>query len=398
MPARRFTNFHDPKLGISFTAKSYSPAIVNAPAAKLWLNGTDFSTQLKVSANGASISGHLPGSVLEANKVYRAEIQVTDTSGVKSSSNTFWFDTYSEAYLGSAGVRVVEAEDYNYQRGKYQPEPIAVSGFLPNPFGPNSVNGEGVGYLGVEGVEGVDFHDNSTNAWNFIASFGFRGNEPVATSNGMPDPNDPGGFSRYDDPPRTRYTTNELIENLVFETEPGEWLNYTRNFGAGSYRAYLRVGSVGATVVGLHQITSDPALPAQTTTKLGSFNIPNLLTFNNYIYLPLVDESGSQTTLALSGVHTLRLQMAGVRGNDNNNIALNYILFVPAPAEASTKLFASATVGGPYSEDASAVVDAPGRAITTALSEATRFYQIQAGTALRIKAVTRAGGKLRIDY
>jgi hypothetical protein len=155
---------------------------------------------------------------------------------------------------------------------------------------------------------------------------------------------------------------------------------------------------VGATVVELNQVTSDPKLPGQTTSKLGSFSVPNLLSPNNYIYVPLVDENGSPKTLTLSGVTTLRLQMAGVSGNDNNNIALNYMLFVPAPSEPSIKLFSSGTVRGPYSEDSTAVLDAQAHTITAVLSGAGRFYQIQSGSPLRINTITRVGGKLTIGY
>ena len=399
VPAERFQNFHNPATGISFTAKTHGVGEINAAATKLWLNGVDVSGQLTVTGGGGSISASLPGSALEANKTYSGEIQVMDSTGAKSSKNTFWFDTFSEAYLSSAGVQVIEAEEYNYESGQFQADPIPVSGFdTNNP--PSQINGNGVGYLDLVGVEGIDFHDVRTSAESPF--FEFRINDPVGTLGGMypevQDANDPTGLGRYSDHVRTKYSANNMVELVVCRTEPGEWLNYTRNFSEGSYRAYLRVASFGATAVELHQVTSDATLPEQTTTTLGVFNIPNQIARYNYRYIPLVDEGGSPKTISLSGLSTVRLQMAGVAGEDVRKLALNYLLFVPAPVEPAVKLFASATVNGPYAEEPGATVDEGTKTIAAPITGSARFYKIQAGTAVTISSFLITGDVVTIKY
>ena len=64
-------------------------------------------------------------------------------AGTKSSTNTFWFDTFSDAYLLSSSVKTIEAEEYNYNAGTSQSDPIPVSGVDTNAV---QVNGFGVGY------------------------------------------------------------------------------------------------------------------------------------------------------------------------------------------------------------------------------------------------------------
>ncbi len=334
-PAQRHKNFHNPADGISFTAKTHTADVINAGATKLWLNGADVSSQLTLSANGASVTGSLPGSALAANKVYAAEITVEDTTGAKKSSNKFWFDTFSDAYLQSAGVKTIEAEDFNFDNGQFLPEPIAVSGIDKDGFG---VNGFGVGYWELgSGTEGIDYHDlrsSPESPW----SGEYRSFTPVGLSAGMY-PEILGLIEtsaapvRRSDNVRSQFASSNLLEHVVHRTQVGEWLNYTRTFTAGTYAPHLRVASFGATTIELHRVTSDPTLPDQTTEKLGSFNVPNQTVRYNYAYIPLVDDAGQPVSLDLGGELTLRLHFAGAPGQDERKVAVNYLMFVPVPAE-----------------------------------------------------------------
>jgi hypothetical protein len=392
-PTNRFSNFFAPTGGMSFTARTYTTNVINASATKLRLNGVNVSSQLVLSSNGTNISGSLPGSALNSNTVYGAQIEVQDVSGLKKSTNTFWFDTFSDAYFATANIKIIEAEDYNYSNGVYQIDPIAVSG--PDTNG-NPVAGNGIGYSGLHGVEGVDFHDTQTNAEPEWAGE-FRQFDPVGLSQGMypeiQDSNDPFGETRYSDYVRTQYVANQMLEFVVHRTAPGEWLNYTRVFNTNSYNAWLRVASFGASTVMLDRVTKNPALPGQTTTNLGKFSIPNQFARYNYRYIPLVDNAGSPVALNLSGTMTLRLTMAGTPGQDNDKLAINYILFVP-----TIHLLSSPTVVGPYSEEPAATVDAGGRTITVAASGAKRFYKLSSGTALTITNLSVSGGIVRMKY
>src|SRR5205085_4108966 len=133
--------------------------VINASATKLRLNGTDVSSQLSLSANGSNISGSLPASVLASNTLYSAEIVLSDMAGTASSTNTFWFDTFSDGFLLSSGVKTIEAEEYNYNGGAFQLDPIPVSGVDTNLV---QVNGGGVGYYDLTGIAGIDFSNNNT--------------------------------------------------------------------------------------------------------------------------------------------------------------------------------------------------------------------------------------------
>ncbi|MBE0542855.1 MAG: hypothetical protein IH623_16000 [Verrucomicrobia bacterium] len=345
IPAARWENFHNPASGISFTAKTYTSDVINAGATKLFLNGVDVSSQLVLSANGSSITGSLPGSALKSNTVYAARIEVTDVAGTKSSVNTFWFDTFTEAYLAVAPVKTIEAEDYNYEGGKYQLDPIPVSGIDTNG---SPINGNYVGYLDMPGLTAsvelpenfVDYRDNRGTApeslWN-----GFRFLDAVGTVNDNKYVED---MSRSENAQiaffkqRQKYAEVGVLEYVVARTEPGEWLNYTRAFAEGNYHVYLRVGSFGATEVQLDQVTSDPTVAGQTTTPLGIFSVPNNIAHNNHTYVPLMS-GGTPAVVSLAGTNTVRLTMLGTAGQDNRKLNINYLLFVPAPAVTMTTIF-----------------------------------------------------------
>ncbi|MCC6822342.1 MAG: hypothetical protein IT579_16550 [Verrucomicrobia subdivision 3 bacterium] len=399
-PTNRFSNCYDPSGGISFTVRTYSTNVINASATKLRLNGEDMSGQLGLSPNSDNIAGSLPGSALRSDTIYSAQIEVQDVAGLKKSTNTFWFDTFSDAYLNSLNVKIIEAENYNYSNGVYQLDPIAVSG--PNLTG-DPISPPGVGYFDLHGVEGVDYHDSRTIPLPLEEQLWlgeFRQFDPVGLSQGMhPEIEttlDPWGETRYSDRVRNQYATNNMAEFVVHRTAAGEWLNYTRDFAGGNYNAFLRVASFGPTEVRLDRVTSNPALPGQTTANLGKFTIPNQFARYHYGYVPLVDNSGSPVLLNLSGITTLRLTMAGTPGQDNDKLAINYILFTPAPG--TIHLLSSPTVGGPYTEELAAMVDPGSRSITAPALGTARFYRLSSGTALTIRSLSVSGGVITLKY
>src|SRR5207248_3342381 len=99
VPAARWKNFFNPSTPISFTANTYSTNVIKASATRVRLNGLDVSAQLTLSPDGTNVSGTLPASVLTSNMLYSGEIVVSDVAGSKSSTNTFWFDTFSDSFL-----------------------------------------------------------------------------------------------------------------------------------------------------------------------------------------------------------------------------------------------------------------------------------------------------------
>jgi len=412
IPAARWQNFHNPAAGISFTAKTHTADVIKSSATKLLLNGIDFSSQLVLSADGSTVTGSLPGSALKPNSVYAAEIDLADSTGTKTSVNKFWFDTFSESYFSTAGVKVIECEDYNYSNGVYQLDPIPVSGAPTN--GLVQVNGYGVGYydsndgIWTAGTEGVDYHTSSGHNGGWVD---YRYNDNVMTGEGIrqeiedhgdhPDsfpPWDPNtsasAYNRPNDNTRQKYAVSNLVEFLVVRTHAGDWLNYTRSFAATNYFAFLRVGSFYSANLTLSQVTGDRTATNQTTVDLGTFTVPNQIRKSNFSYVPLLDSNGLGSIVTLSGVNTLRITKNGVVSEDDRTEVLNYLLLVPA----SVTVQSSTAAGSAYADDASAQVNLSTRTITIPITGSSRFFRLNSLMPLKVTSSSVSGGTITLTF
>jgi hypothetical protein len=334
VPSNRYVNFHPVSSGVSFTARTFTTAQINASATKLYLNNVDVSAALApLPANGSTVSFATAPGTLQSNVVYAAKIVLQDTTGTLKSTNTFYFDTFSDAYLESAGVKTVESEDYNFGGGQFQVDPIPVSGMDTN-GGP--VNGSGVGYWDAQGVADIDFHDNRTTPEGGWAEY--RTLDPVGTMYGNrediqdmnhPPPTlDPWSEDRLTDNIRKKYSSKALKEYMVTRVEVGEWQNYTRAFVDQNYYVFLRCGSYGAQSLSLDLVKGDITTTNQTTVPLGTFQVGNHNARFNYKYEPLM-VAGVPVVVHLSGTNTIRVTANGTPIKDNRLLALNYLLFVP---------------------------------------------------------------------
>ena len=352
-PTKRFVNLYAPANNISFSVRTFATNQINAGATKLYLNGVDVSSSLVPSPGfGTNISFAATGAVLSANTVYTGRIEVQDTTGTLKSTNTFWFDTFSNAYLTNSPVKTIEAEDYNYSNGVYQLEPIPLSGIDTNGF---LVNGNGVGYFNLDGTPEVDYHTSRTSTeggWNDYRQDDFIGtvqgnrediqdlNHPAPTTPPSSDP------TRPDDNQRQAYLGLNLKEYEVARTLPGEWLNYTRVFANTNYYVYLRCGGAGLQNVALDLVGGDPTSTNQTTSPLGTFAVQNHLMRLNYLYEPLT-LGGAPAIIHLANTNTIRLTIGGTPAKDNHLLDLNYLLFVPtANVTAQPRLTVAPAAGG----------------------------------------------------
>jgi RPA family protein len=103
--------------------------------------------------------------------------------------------------------------------------------------------------------------------------------------------------------------------------------------------------------------------------------------------------------LSLTGTNTLRLQIAGIPGEDNRKAMLNYIMLVQTPTvQAPIGLVSSATVTGPFAPEANATVDATKRTITVPVTGSVRFYQISSGVATPVTGISVASGSVVVSY
>lgn len=342
-PAKRFANFHPAASGIRFKAQTFTATAIDAVATKLYLNGVDASAALApLPANGPTLDFATAAGTLAANTIYSARIELQDTTGTLRATNTFWFDTFSDAYLAAAPVRTIEVEDYNYSNGSAQLGAIPVSGLDPDG---NPVGGVPTGYYAAVGVPEVDYFKPAGPYWAPLAEY--RPEDRVQITQGstlmFSGARDEAGdildgvtsaaeTYRIHDTQRSQFTAARVSEYQVRLTSPGDWFNYTRNFAAGNYNVYLRCASFGATTAFLDQVTSDATVTNQTTVRLGSFNVPNHLMRLNYRYVPLSTDSGP-AVVSLSGTNTLRLTLGGTAPKDDRVVVLDYLLLVPVTAE-----------------------------------------------------------------
>ena len=390
LPRTDANNFYPYTNGISFTATTLTTNVINSNAIRLYLNAADVSSGLAMSGTASNLSVTFNG--LAPNKVYEARIVQADFAG-RVSTNEFTFDTFDESFLDSPGVKVIEAEDYNYNRGQFQDNP------LPSGLdgGDNLVNGNGAGYFGLVGTPAIDYFDRSTSLGSGTSP-DYRTQDFVGTQAGTADEVQPGPV--LNDTIRQKYATNNLPEYEVRRTEGGEWMNYTRVFSNGNYNAYLRAACRAPQVVSLDKVTSDPTQTNQSTASLGVFNVPSTAILLNYRYVPLTDANGILAAVNLSGTNTLRLTLGGPQTDVTQyTMALNYLVFVPVTVP-EIALLSSADVAGTFTADNSATIDASSRTITLPLNGNARFYRLRtvAGPRLAISNVRRVGANVVMNY
>ncbi len=403
-PAARFSNFVSPDSSLSFAVNTFATNHIGFPP-RLYLNGVEIPLLPNDPAPVTNVTFSTGSGTLQPNTLYSARLELQDASGVLKSTNTFWFDTFSDSFISTAPAKTIEIEDYNYwdgvDDGLFQLDPIPVSGMDANGI---VVDSGGFGYYTLQGTEGIDFHDSRTGPETGWSEY--RYGDAVGTIQGgkeeiqdMNNPTDQAPASRPNDHQRQKYVQAKLPEYEVAHTDPGEWLDYTRVFAPTNYNVFLRVASFSSTEAEMDLVGGETTTTNQTTTPLGRFEIPNDLMRINYRYVPLTATNGMPTAVTLGGTNTLRLSILGTASKDSQVMYLNYLLFVPAGPAAPITLMSSPTLSGPYSADTTATIDFAAKTVTVPLSGDARFYRLQsAPPALSITSVKIAGGNLVLTY
>lgn len=273
------TLFYNPAGGLSFKAATVAPNRLDPQNIKVTLNGIDVSAQLAIG--GTSTERTVSFTGLVKNISYLANISVSDQAG-RTSTADIRFDTFD-----SAGVVVIEAEDYNYENGKFLATPTPA------------------GYDGLAGTPDVDYHDGSTTAAGAYRTSDFVS---LGTSG---------------DVPREPFISTGTTDYQVTGFRSGDWMNYTRNINANTYNVFLRVANGSPQTIRVDRIVGDAIAPTQTLLPLGYFNVPSLPA---YSYVPLTDVAGNPVAVSFSGTTTLRLT-AGTSVNPNSQV--NYVMLVP---------------------------------------------------------------------
>ncbi|MDG1890658.1 MAG: hypothetical protein P8L18_05045 [Verrucomicrobiota bacterium] len=391
-PANRAA-YQSASAGLRYTV-ALPEGMLAAPTVRLSINGRDVSGQVNTTLDGSTLHGTL--EALEANRVYDATIELPDNTVL---GRTEWtFDTFEQGFLTSEAVVVIEAEDYNFDGGKYlnTPDP---SGFTAAGQGVNTATG----YLDREGIPELDFFDYS-EAPGPEEEAAFRAFDPVRTQAGSSETGSAAQFSGADpavnDSHRKAMSDLKIPEYQVTGTRGTEWMNYTRDLPEGIYNVYLRAAGRATQDIHLDEVTSDPKAYDQTTHRLGSFNLPNMGMKFNYRFVALKDADGAMTRLNLGGVTTLRITMGDEDLNRvNNTSALNYLLLTPAieetPEEPAISVLGSATVDGIYLPVPGVVIE--NMRLTVPAGENMQFFKILGSPGI-LKSVTIEDNTFSVQF
>lgn len=265
--------FVNPNDGLSFNVTSPSGFTINNNAIRVIANGTDVSSSLSVS--GSASSKNVNWSGLQSNTTYTVSITATDNFGFSVSANTYfettWVGTPPIVYLW-------EAEDFDFTNGMYINNPVLCNA----PGDPNC-------YFGKVGVEGVDEHATGT-APNHI----YRPDDAIGTVAA-------GDYSRKD---------HYLAGVLDYRIDPfvgTSWLNYTRDWPAGTYWVLGRL----STDIGLSGSLTLSVVTATTTNDLGTFSINGGLGWSTFQNVYLRDTNNNIVPVSLNGKQTLRVTSGG---------------------------------------------------------------------------------------
>lgn len=315
-----------------FTATANSAAFtitnVQVIVTTTTLGGTASTTATNVPGSpGLTVTGLGTGTAnisyaLHSNTVYSSVVvKATDANGITVTSPADAFDTL-------APVLVIEASDFNFNGGQFMDTPA--NGGL------GLYAGSEVGNVGVDEAGAIR-----------TAAKSYRPNDAVviqpAAGQGTATTVIEQKFANAAAAGDTNYT--DITEMEVGYNSPGQWENYTRTYGsditnsapAGTYNVWLYSATSGSGVQEtLYEVTSDPTQGGQTSNYLGSFGTSNYAntSYNNYVYLPLVDKYGNIVTVTLSNTATLKPVVVG-----NPNIAF-YMLTPPEPVTTPTLIYA----------------------------------------------------------
>lgn len=263
------------------------------------------SPLLTVSGLGTSTANI--SYTLMSNLIYSVvTVMVTDANGKTVSLNSSPFDTLVPSL-------VIEASDFNFSSGQSIDTPA---------------NGGLALYTNQVGTEGVDEH-KATRAGT--KSY-YRTNDAVVIQAANPQLGTPPTSTEQKFITAAANGDTLDTEQEVGFNSAGDWLNYTRTFGAtgsapaGTYNVWAYLATSGSGVqASFSELTSPANQSGQTTNFIGNFGSSSFTNngFNNFVYVPLLDQYGNrQTVTVTNGQQTFKSTVVG-----NPNLA--FYLWVP---------------------------------------------------------------------
>ena len=299
---------------------------VVASTIKLTFDGADVTSASTITDtdSGAMVEYQVPFPS-PIGTVHTAKVEFKDDQATPATGSLEW--SYKEGFYNAERNLFIESEDFNTLGGEYLPSNT-------DPFNAKSL------YNGQPATHNIDYHlvPNADGTVGNPDSPLYRVLDPP---NGIVDLND---AWRTGAGPRPGFDT--LPDYKVGWTDPGDWFNYTRNYGAGGfYNIYLRSshGDPAATIGGGVDFVQGASTDQQTTTRLGRFRAPATGNWDGFIFIPLKDDaSGAVLAPFLSGVQTLRYTVEANGGD------INYMMLVPV-CKSSINLGAGPSVTIHYS-------------------------------------------------
>jgi len=261
---------------------------------------------------GVTISGTSQNRVftlagpLLPDTFYNGSIEATDDVGSVSVLK-YSFDTFSSACY------VVEAEDYNFNSGSFIDNPVV----MPDGSAASDT------YVNQIGTVDVDYHDNR-NSPSSSSTYRYL-DYPETAHTG--------------DGPRQKYIDAGAPETVVVDLRNGDWMNYTHNYPAGYYNAYIRMAqyNLSRSLVLLESV-SDPTITDPATNALGAF-IGGATGYDLNRNALLTDAFGQPVLVHFpGGAATVRLRNVSVEGTDAE-LGLNYVVFAPATSPGALPPF-----------------------------------------------------------
>ena len=118
---------------------------------------------------------------------------------------------------------------------------------------------------------------------------------------------------------------NVGIFNLCY-ISGGDWLNYTHNYPAGNYNVWARMANSASYNSSFGVVTSGVGTTNQVVETLGTLTDNNASGYQAWHWIPVLNGSGQQAVLTLSG------QTTTLRVTANNGQNMEFFMLTPAAA------------------------------------------------------------------
>ena len=268
---------------MSFTINSPASPVIGS-GVHLILNGVNVSSNL-VFAGAGTENVSVSYTNLQLNQNYSGEITVTNEAGEGTSASVL-FDTFSTNYF------TWEAEDFDFNGGQFIDNPVLSTSSAQS-------------YYNTVGLTNVD---------EYVPNFDPTGQPHLWRTN------DEVSIAGAGDTTRAQFAAAGVPDYLIGYFNPGNWVNYTHTYPAGTYNIYGRIanGNGGLANCALSVVTSGQGTTNQTLTQLGMFQF-SARGWNNFNFVPLTDPWGNVLAVKLNGQTTLRVTSGPLGGGINAN-------------------------------------------------------------------------------